>query len=627
MNDLLKININNRDYSSWNIINIETKETIESISIKPINEKLFSKDIFSFSENQQIIIHESPIKNKKEIPGVLILEENKTFGRTKNKKRLFYKCIPDDKQLPIFLVPYEIRLLFSKVQLNRFVTFRYESWDDTHPYGVLVQNLGTVDQLEIYYEYQLYCKNLHTSITPLIKKTVEQIENLSSQSNGLPQTSLECNRNVTPNGSTFLQTPIINKANRQGSNVVQNINEENLFKKIVENPDFIIEDIRKKNNIFSIDPEGCTDIDDAMSIEYIKEENIYEISIYIANVFFWLETCDLWEYLTDRISTIYMPDKKRPMLPNVLSDNLCSLQKDRDRFAFTMVIKVDIKGGINDVKIKNTLIHVNYNYIYEEPNLIKNKDYIDLKEITQKIDHTVKDSHDVVTFWMIFMNSKCGELMRDKKKGIFRSSVFSNSNNNTCLTGFLNSNGLERITDDTRRFLTMWKNVSGQYILYEEGCNLSHESLGLQTYVHITSPIRRLVDTINQMIIMKDYNLIKKINNKGEQLIDKWFSKIETLNNIMKSIRKVQSECELLSYCFREPVNTQREYKGIIIEKKKKENDMFSYIIYLEELKMISKIVIKEDLKEYLECLFKIFLFEDEYKKEKKISIEKSIIL
>lgn len=582
--NVLKIIIENRDYSLWNIIPYNTEENGSSISQdllgfhcypNPINEKLFSKDIFSFDNpNNKITVIESPIRNKKEIPGILVLENNKTFGRTQNKKRLYYKCIPNDRQLPIFLVPYEIQLGFSKIQQNKFVTFRFDSWEDKHPHGVLVQTIGTVDNLECFYEYQLYCRDLHVSITPFIKKTREKIEKMG---------------------------------------------EQELTNRIIEHYGYgstdFMNDRRKTHNVFSMDPEGCVDIDDAISIH--PTENGYEISVYIANVVFWLETFQLWEHFTERISTIYLPDKRRPMLPILLSENLCSLQKEKERFAFTMVVHIDNEGNIQNTKIINTFIVVKENYAYEEPKLLKNKDYQLLLDITQKMDSTTKDSHDVVAFWMILMNTYCGELMRKNKRGIFRSSRF--------LRVPVQNMNTQAYTNETARFLNMWNNVSGEYSLYKEGEQLKHTCLNKETYVHITSPIRRIVDTINQFILIKDLNLIQKISNEGEHFIEKWFSQIEKLNNIMKSIRKVQSDCELVNKCFMNPEIMNREYKGIIIERTSLNNDLrgFSqYTVYLEDLKIVSRISCKLDLQELSIYMFRIYLFEDEEKIQKKIRLQ-----
>ena len=71
------------------------------------------------------------------------------------KKRLLYKCIPDDKYLPAFLVPYDIKMGFQKKLINKYVVFKFQSWDDKHPHGSLIETLGDVNNLEVFYEYQL----------------------------------------------------------------------------------------------------------------------------------------------------------------------------------------------------------------------------------------------------------------------------------------------------------------------------------------------------------------------------------------------------------------------------------------------------------------------------------------
>ena len=123
---------------------------------------------------------------------------------------------------------------------------------------------------------------------------------------------------------------------------------------IMNNSNFNIED-RCDRRIITIDPSNTLDFDDAFGIEPIYENDDqvgWEISIYIANVFLWLETLELWDTFSHRVSTIYLPDRKRPMLPTVLSDTLCSLQQDNKRFAFAFDIKVDNNGNI----INNNLL-------------------------------------------------------------------------------------------------------------------------------------------------------------------------------------------------------------------------------------------------------------------------------
>ena len=123
----IKILISDRNYHSWEFICNDTNTVLsldeypELKAIHPIERKLFSRDTFTITDKvvPRIEITKSYIKSCQSISGVLQLENNKTFGRTANKKRLLYKCIPDDKHLPVFLIPYEVKLGFSKVQKNK----------------------------------------------------------------------------------------------------------------------------------------------------------------------------------------------------------------------------------------------------------------------------------------------------------------------------------------------------------------------------------------------------------------------------------------------------------------------------------------------------------------------------
>ena len=290
---------------------------------------------------------------------MLILEKNKTYGRTDNKKRLLYKCIPDDKRLPAFLIPYDIKLGFSKHIINKYVVFKFDTWTIDHPRGTLIEVLGDIDKLEVFYEYKLYCRNLNISNKEFTKKTHQ----------------------------LFKQTET-----------------EQYIKQIQSNPEFTIED-HTDRYVFTIDPKHSLDFDDGFSItQYNTESTI--ITIYIANVYLWLETFQLWQSFNKRVCTIYLPDRRRPMLPTILSDNLCSLIENQPRFAFCMDIEISNQGEIIYKRYYNSLINVKRNFVYEESALLKNKQYKQLLNITNIISEnkTIEDSHDLVTFWMIYMN-------------------------------------------------------------------------------------------------------------------------------------------------------------------------------------------------------------------------------
>ena len=134
----MKITINDRKYSSW-------EPQSERIT-DPFAAKIFNEDEIN-EETLQII--KSTTRENKSLEGVLILENNKTYGRTPNKKKLYYICRPHNKHLPDFLVPYEPDIGFEKVFKNKFVLFQFDHWETTekHPYGLLVETIGYIDHL------------------------------------------------------------------------------------------------------------------------------------------------------------------------------------------------------------------------------------------------------------------------------------------------------------------------------------------------------------------------------------------------------------------------------------------------------------------------------------------------
>ena len=69
----------------------------------------------------------------------------------------------------------------------------------------------------------------------------------------------------------------------------------------------------------------------------------------------------LWESLSNRVSTIYLPDRRRPMLPTILADTLCSLQQGEIRIAVTYEFVYDKSNNLLDVECYNSKIKVNKN--------------------------------------------------------------------------------------------------------------------------------------------------------------------------------------------------------------------------------------------------------------------------
>uniref|UniRef100_A0A6C0D445 RNB domain-containing protein n=1 Tax=viral metagenome TaxID=1070528 RepID=A0A6C0D445_9ZZZZ len=582
LNTNIKILVTDRQYSDWTFVDYQNDNQILDRelypvlkTIDPIKERLFSRDIFSLDINGSLKLEHSYIKSCDGLAGLLVLEGNKTYGRTANKKRLLYKCIPDDKRLPIFLVPYDLKIGFSKVYKNKFIVFRFDSWSSEHPLGQITETLGDVDNLEVFYEYQLYCKSLHDSLTDFTNKT----------------------RKVLNEKST-----------------------EEYVEQILQNDNYQIED-RRNTYIFTIDPNNSTDLDDGFSIEVLPDNKGYKVSVYIANLFFWIETLGLWNSFSRRVSTIYLPDRRRPMLPTILSDTLCSLLENQPRFTLALDFMIDNDGNIikTDLPLycKNVLISVNKNYTYEEPALLKNRYYRELFDISKKNSKSVKNSHDLVSFWMIQMNKTMGEYMAFQGIGIFRAAAFLSSPS-TVMQG----NDFSGLNEDVTRIIQTWNNTTGQYLLFKEGLSLNHEIMSTQSYIHITSPIRRLVDLLNQMILFRHISMVKTMSPDASQFIEKWTEQMDYINTAMRCIRKIQTDCEVLNRCFTTPDIMTVEHDGVLFDKIVKNDGTIHYMVYLEKLKMLSRITTHIDLPNHTYQKFRIFLFEDEDKSKKKIRLQ-----
>jgi hypothetical protein len=582
---IYKIYVNDRNYTSWEVFDANKFTKIEGISINPIESKLLSNDVFILDKNNNVTIMHSTIRSGPPMPGVLILAGNKTYGRqnklqngqTYTKKRselalgkLLYKCIPDDMRLPSFLVPYEMKSVgFSKVFKNLYVTISFDNWDDKHPIGKLDNVIGPVDILDNFYEYQLYCKSLNASIQKFQKDTSKALES-------------KC-----PDG-------IIDSIKAKYPDI-QDRTDTNIW------------------HIITIDPPKSVDYDDGFGIIDL-EDGIQQLSIYISNVTIWMDVLNLWDSFSRRISTIYLPDKKRPMLPTILSDCLCSLQENVIRVAFSLDVFIK-DGNILNIKYSNCLIKVYKNYCYEEPKLLADRKYhviLDaarLLSVKNSYIGRVYNSHDVVTYLMILMNFHCAKKLIQYKTGIFRSTIIKKE-----------IEVPQHVPEDSAKFIKIWNGSSGQYIDGSEIIDTRHELLDMDAYIHITSPIRRLVDLLNMIKFQQVCGFIK-LSENSNIFYDKWLKDLECINITMRSIRKVQCDCTLLDLCHSNPEIMEKEYDGYLFDKICRNDGLFQFIVFLPELKLSSRITCRVNLENFDCRKFKMFLFNNEEKFKKKIRL------
>ena len=111
--NMYKIHVSDRNYNEWCVYDATTMELLEkeNFNFDPIKEKLINGDIFKLKGDKPSVIH-STIKKLKYISAVLVLNNNRTYGKFKHK--MLYRCVPDDKRLPEFVVPYKPKITFNK---------------------------------------------------------------------------------------------------------------------------------------------------------------------------------------------------------------------------------------------------------------------------------------------------------------------------------------------------------------------------------------------------------------------------------------------------------------------------------------------------------------------------------
>jgi exoribonuclease R len=436
-----------------------------------------------------------------------VLDLRRTFG--KDGKKFLYMCHPDDKRLPHFFIPYDIPYSFDKNRGCIYITFQFKHWDNEYPHGIVTQNLGGVNEPNHFYEYILYCKSLNVSIQNFTKETIRQLKQYQPEK-----------INILP---------------------------------------------FREARVFTIDSATSIDLDDGLSIDDEK------VSIYITLVPFILDMLEIWKSFTTRISTIYMPDKKRPMLPCILAQ-LCSLVEGVERCCLVLDL---YHNGNKQIGVCRTKIFKNFAYNSEELNQFK--DYQKLIQVSG-----CKSSHDLITYYMIEFNKVCATMI---EKGIHKTIYKPENIPSEVLPAYYK-----------------------QYSKYEYTGD----------YLQITSPIRRLVDILNMYQICKEHNLITFSDDAGE-FYDKWYQQMDYLNVSMRHIRQVQNKCMLLHIC---QEHQHKQFNAYVFDKIERSDGRFKYNVYIPELGLSSRFTSAENFEEYSQHMFTIYVFHDESSLKKKIQLQ-----
>ena len=109
--------------------------------------------------------------------------------------------------------------------------------------------------------------------------------------------------------------------------------------------------------------------------------------------------------------------------------------------------------------------------------------------------------------------------------------------------------------------------------------------------------------------------------DSAKVFLENWLSKLEYINKTTRAIRKVQSDCSLLEMFSNHEHLYQKTHKGVVFDKIKRNDGYFQYGVYLYDTKLVTRIKMLNDVDNYTEHPFNIFLFrkEDSFKKKIKL--------
>jgi exoribonuclease R len=288
---------------------------------------------------------------------------------------------------------------------------------------------------------------------------------------------------------------------------------------------------------FSIDPPGCKDIDDAL--HYKENSDTIEIGIHIANVARYIDIID-----TNIYSSIYLNNKQINMLKDDITFNQCSLGDSVYRKSLSLILTY------KDYKLVNTefkeCIVRNTALTYEKVDkIIKyniRHEILDLYNFTKKIQKSDSiPATKMVEFYMLKYNNICAEtLYKYNPKTILRT-------HKNIETEFNN------LSLDLKLYLHRINQNAAQYISDPE--DTYHRDLDLQYYTHATSPIRRYVDIINQL------NIIRLLENKDIIIKDN----LDSVNIFQKKLRKFYNYNKKLNLIFN--MSSEETHDAFIISK------------------------------------------------------------
>lgn len=330
---------------------------------------------------------------------------------------------------------------------------------------------------------------------------------------------------------------------------------------------------------FTIDPVDAKDFDDAISFRVLKTGNL-EIGVHIADVGHYVEPdTELDKEAYIRATSVYLPDRVNPMLPERISNELCSLRPKEDKLTFSAIFQMTPKGEVKQHWLGKTIIHSNHRFTYEEVQEIIEKEeglYKDeililntlaqkfrkqrfkkgainfsSQEVRFKLDEKgkpigimvkeSKEAHQLIEEFMLLANrtvaAAVAKVKVNKKEIPFPYRVHDTPDEKKLepFVAFARKYGHafdtqspEGIAESFNQMLQDVKGKPEQHVLEQLGIrtmakavytseNIGHYGLGFKQYCHFTSPIRRYPDIMVHRVLLEVLNEKVEPDKKMEQ--------------------------------------------------------------------------------------------------------------
>ena len=185
------------------------------------------------------------------------------------------------------------------------------------------------------------------------------------------------------------------------------------------------EEITKRRDMrdtltFTIDPKDAKDFDDALSFKILENGN-YEIGIHIADVSHYLKLDTIMDdEAYERATSVYLVDRVVPMLPEILSNNACSLRPHEEKYTFSSIFEIDKKAHVINEWFGRTVINSDERFSYEEAQHI-----IENKEPTIPEDISIRGNSYLVSDEVVEATLKLDELAKIMRSRRMRAGAIS----------------------------------------------------------------------------------------------------------------------------------------------------------------------------------------------------------